>query len=51
MNFALLSIISDHSPAETSTRTVLHFAQGVTSHRLSFPKRYMNLYYTRQVAA
>jgi len=33
MNFTLLPVISGHSPAGTSTRTVLHFAQGVTSHR------------------
>merc|ERR1711988_1341978 len=31
MNFTLLPVILGHTPAGTSSRTVLHFAQGVQS--------------------
>lgn len=33
MNFTLLPVIIGHTPAGTSARTLLHFAQGVTSQR------------------
>eukprot|EP00092_Neocalanus_flemingeri_P010625 GFUD01011447.1.p1 GENE.GFUD01011447.1~~GFUD01011447.1.p1 ORF type:complete len:260 (-),score=61.54 GFUD01011447.1:51-830(-) len=33
MNFTLLPVIMSHTPAGTSSRTLLHFAQGVTSGR------------------
>jgi len=37
MNFTLLPVIIGHTPAGTSVRTLLHFAQGVTTHRFLAP--------------